>query len=88
MKELEVRLLKAEEQLSKHDQDIKDLFESREKSKGGQSTAPASKGDKDLEDFKRDLRDKLEIINRKIANLQSDSDSHDQDISEIKDILA
>lgn len=47
MKELEARLIKAEEQLSRHDKDIKELMENKDKSKG-QSSAPSSKADKDL----------------------------------------
>lgn len=47
MKEMEARLIKAEEQLGRHDKDIKDLQERQDKSKG-QSTAPSSKLDKDL----------------------------------------
>lgn len=30
----------------------------------------------------------MEVINKKISNLQSDYDGHDQDINEIKDMLA
>lgn len=87
MKDLQARLLKAEESIAQHDKDIKDL-QNRD-NKSGQSTAPSSsKVEKDLEDFKRDLREKLEIMNRKISNLQSDTDNHEQDIAEIKDILA
>lgn len=49
MKELEVKLLKAEEQISKHDKDIKDLLDGKDKNKSGQSQAPSSgRGDKDL----------------------------------------
>jgi hypothetical protein len=82
MKELEVKLLKAEEQISKHDKDIKDLLENKDRNAGGQAQ-PSSGGkiDKELEDLKRDLREKLDIINKKINNLQSDTDNHEQEIA-------
>jgi predicted nucleic acid-binding Zn-ribbon protein len=78
MKDLQARLLKAEDTINKHEKDIQELQE-RGNGKEGQSSAPSSgKGEKDLDELKRDLRDKLEIINRKISNLQSDSDNHEQ----------
>jgi hypothetical protein len=72
--------MKADEQISKHDKDIKSLLENKDKNNVGPAQASSSSGktEKDLEDLKKDLRDKLEIINRKISNLQSDFDNHDQ----------
>lgn len=71
--------MKAEEQISRHDKDIKDLLENKDKNKVGPAqSSSGGKTEKDLEDLKKDLRDKLEIINRKISNLQSDYDNHDQ----------
>ena len=72
--------MKADEQIVKHDKDIKSLLENKDKNNVGPALASSSSGktEKDLEDLKKDLRDKLEIINRKISNLQSDYDNHDQ----------
>lgn len=85
MKELEVKLLKAEDQINKHEKDIKDLLDGKDKNKNGQSQSTFNnKNDKDLEELKRDLREKLEIINKKISNLQSDTDNHEQEINDIK----
>ncbi len=81
--------MKAEEQISKHDKDIKYLLQNKDINKAG-PTQPAASGktEKDLEDLKRDLRDKLEIINRKISNLQTDYDNHDQQINDIKEMIS
>lgn len=75
-----MKLMKADEQIVKHDKDIKSLLENKDKNNVGPALASSSSGktEKDLEDLKKDLRDKLEIINRKISNLQSDYDNHDQ----------
>ena len=72
--------MKAEEVISKHDKDIKDLLDNKDSNKAGpaQVSSGSGKTEKDLDDLKKDLRDKLEIINRKITNLQSDYDNHDQ----------
>lgn len=80
IKELQVKLMKAEEVISKHDKDIKDLLDNKDSNKAGpaQASSGSGKTEKDLDDLKRDLRDKLQIINRKITNLQSDFDNHDQ----------
>lgn len=49
MKELGVKLLKAEEQISKHDKDIKSLLENKDKNTGGQAQpSSGSKIDKEL----------------------------------------
>jgi hypothetical protein len=88
MKELEVKLLKAEEHITQHDKDIRDLLDGKDKNKPGQPQPSSGRGDKDLEELKRDLREKLEIINKKINNLQSDTDNHEQEINYIKDIIA
>lgn len=48
MKELEVKLMKAEEQISKHDKDIQSLLENKDKNTGGQ-TQPSSGGKIDKE---------------------------------------
>jgi chaperonin cofactor prefoldin len=42
---------------------------------------------KALEDLKRDLKDKLDILNKKVSNLQSDSNQHDKDIAFLKESL-
>lgn len=50
MKDLEVRLIKAEDKLVQHEKQIKDLQESRDKNKSGQSPALSNgKAEKDLE---------------------------------------
>ena len=41
----------------------------------------------DFGDLKKDMKDKLDIINQKLKNLQSETDHHDQEISYIKDML-
>lgn len=72
--------MKAEEVISKHEKDIKDLIDNKDTNKSGPAQASSGSGkvEKDLDDLKKDLRDKLEIMNRKITNLQSDIDNHDQ----------
>jgi hypothetical protein len=65
------------------------LLESKDNNHGGPSQPSSSgKNDKDLEDLKKDFREKLDIINKKINNLQSDTDNHEQEITYIKEILA
>lgn len=59
MKDLQARLLKAEDSIAKHERDIDELL-SRSKNKENQSSNPSSgKNEKDLEELKRELRDKL-----------------------------
>lgn len=87
MKELELKLLKAQELINKHEADIKSLLEQRDR---GSPTEPSSSGptpSKEVEDLKRDIRDRLDTLNKKISNLQSESNTHDQEISYIKEMM-
>ena len=51
--------MKADEQIVKHDKDIKSLLENKDKNNVGPALASSSSGktEKDLEDLKKDLRD-------------------------------
>ena len=78
MKQLEMRLLKTEQQVSKHDKDIKELLTQKDKDKSKNQQNTNNKDDGSLEDLKKDLKEKIEIINKKINNLQSDYENHEQ----------
>lgn len=65
--------------------ELKDL-----KSRGssnGQNNGASGISDQQFQDLKKDIKDKMEVANKKINNLQTDSNHHDQEIGYIKDML-
>lgn len=84
-----MRLLSAEEHIKKLDEELKKLQNNQGHNSQNQSNvASSSRGDKDVEELRKDLRDKLDVINKKLNNLQSETDHHDQEIGYLKDILS
>lgn len=74
-----MRLLSAEEHIKKLDEELKKLQNNQGHNSQNQSNvASSSRGDKDVEELRKDLRDKLDVINKKLNNLQSETDHHDQ----------
>lgn len=74
-----MRLLSAEEHIKKLDEELKKLQNIQGHNSQNQSNvASSSRGDKDVEELRKDLRDKLDVINKKLNNLQSETDHHDQ----------
>ena len=57
------------------------MLNQKDKNKNQQNNTNTNTNDKDIDDFKKDVRERMEIINKKITNLQSDSDNHEQDIN-------
>lgn len=79
------RLGSAEYNIQRLDEELKRLLLNRQNesstSNNEKSTANSGAIGSALDDLKNDLRDRLDVINKKINIIQSDSNQHDKDIS-------
>ena len=62
--------------------------EANKNNSNNENNANSNVSDKQFENLKKDLKDKLDVINKKINNLQSESNQHDKDISYLKDHIS
>ena len=53
----------------------------KEGSGNGGNNVVSGVTDQEFEDLKRDIRDKMDVTNKKINNLQTDSNQHEKDIN-------
>lgn len=76
-------MLKAEDHIQKLQEELRKMKEKKGKAESGISGGVS---DQQLEDLKKDIRDNISDINKKINNLQRDSSQHDKDISELQEM--
>lgn len=83
------RLGSAEDNIQKLQEQLKRLQQSKGK-EGSQNNNQSSGGvsDKEFEQLKKELKDKFDVVHKKMNDVQAEINHHDQEIGYIKDLLA
>lgn len=85
------RLGSAEDNIQRLDEELKKLLLNRQNesstSNNEKSTVKSGVSDSALDDLKIDMRDRLDVINKKINIIQNVSNLHDKDISQLRQLI-
>lgn len=85
------RLGSAEDNIQRLDEELKKLLLNRQNesstSNNEKSTVKSGVSDSVLDDLKIDMRDRLDVINKKINIIQNVSNLHDKDISQLRQLI-
>lgn len=85
------RLGSAEDNIQRLDEELKKLLLNRQNesstSNNEKSTVKSGVSDSALDDLKIDMRDRLDVINKKINIIQNASNLHDKDISQLRELI-
>jgi chromosome segregation ATPase len=96
MKNLQERMSKAEDHIQKLQEELQKLSQKQAKTDNSNSNSNSNANgasnvsgvsDKEFEDLKKNLKERIDVINQKMGILQDESNHHDQEIGYLKDLI-